>query len=651
MTFIGGTYLNKELQEYSTKPESSKNQTTTSATNNANVVTAPVTTPVTKTEKPKSSEVKAEPKIKARRFNSEDVYEKYKKNPTSAISHIGYNFNDKQKKELEKLVANEEDLKVFLSIADKEHLTAEDAIQTYKAVKAQEKPTGFWGKLKNGVVTIFTGKTYHERKGEETSTNVAEIREVRGEEFSTETVVKLGVQITNDGKKEEVMHFVEVKSPKGTFRYSETNVTDAAEFIAENPDEADTFVKNARELEEITNEKGEPKYTSDVIIKVDKRMVKNPELAPTMKTAAHKTDMTGEYLDTITANLEANPEMQESLDYSLTAQDSKGQDRFTAKSVCTQSNQLVDKDGNYCDNYTENLKNIAQYENISAEDAVTITDNITAHPETAADVIAKIESGNYTSSEIVEYSNNCAESAENGTYVPEYSGTQCTDSLPQSVTNESNQTFTENESDDTKTQTSENNGKKYTVKTHTNPMVSKFADNSDKELETSKEKLPSSETIQINGKTYPKSEIKKVIEKEFGYCISEKVLREIEKDPKFIDELKRWGTDSVVTEVLLENPHLIGQIKNLCGTLSKSELKDVLMLCTNKDKTQMVLAALANGTVDDAKKIVTKAENCNAGADVMNILLNSSLSSLEKLRKIDELLSNRNKNERFEQIC
>lgn len=564
-------------------------------------------------------------KTKIRNINKKDLVKRFKDNPMGVIQELGIELTPQELNQLQSLLTDKKSLQQFLNIVDKSNLTPQDLIG---ALDHETKRKGSnW--FKRTWTRITEGRSEHEINADNFSREMSEVRESR-QDFSTNTVVDIAdTNEANPENKENVMHFVEAKTTNGKAVYTEENVTDAVAYIKERPDDADEFVSITTELESIVDEHGVPKYTGTTMINVGKRSVENPKLKETNLKIAHKGDMTDEFLENITKNLFENPDMQSIIDYSLGAKNKDGSDKFSAGNINDESNQLVDKALDFCNSYLDNLKTLSKYGNLSSDDIIKITQNVTAHPEIYNDVISKLESG-MSGSEVAEYSSQCAQAAQNGSY----NAPQTTAGINNTDTASSFGSYsnTDIENAQKEKMTKLNEGIKNSAKNKQNNKFELILQLSEI---TDIDEQNSSNTVQIAGKYYAKDKLKAALYRQFG-TISGRVFNKIVADPNFIETIKQYNGNKVIIEALLKNPELINKI-DLAGTLSNKERAEIIGLCTDSGSTNVMLAALESGSVTDAIRTTKMAKITNAKDDTLAILTSNNKSNSNKKQELQQL--------------
>lgn len=597
------------------------NKTATQKTVNTNNVENPF-------ENKKTTEQRKETK---RNINFDTLYAKYKKNPSAVLKELGLPADSE---ELKAILKDDNALKVLLTIAEKENLTAGDLKAAFLNVM-NEKPSNLlkraWSWLTNGF------RSEREVNADRLSTNMNDIRRVRGEEFSTEIVIEISIYAGDDeNRKANAMHFVEKQSEKDKFLYSEGNVRSAIKFMDENPEMADQFVINTTELESIKDVKGAPRYNGDTNISVGARMTKHADLAQTMKKAAHKSDMTNEYLENITNNLAQNPYMQGAIEFSLDAKKADGTDRFSACSINTESNQLVNQNEEFCNNYENNLRKISQYENLTSEEIVSISESITKKPEIANEIISKIESGKMTGKEIAEYAENIA----NGKNIKvETLNNEQNETTTATITNETITAKSNNKQTTQQTETQKQQAERnFNNKTNTTQNIE---NNKLKEEETTDNN--NNKSIVIAGVAYNAEELTRAFKTQFG-SLSDEVLTAVQKDPKILDIIKQYANNPVIIKAYLDDNSFFAKIKTTTQ-LSKSELEDVLSLCTDESSKELMLAALEQGSTGYALKTVRYAKITNSKDDAHEILSSKTMGAELKKNKLNELYGMETRNE------
>ena len=578
--------------------------------------------------------------VQTRNLDISGLSKKYEDNPIEVIKELGIEFNEKQVAELQNIIKDKKHLQAFLTIADKATLNSDDIMAAVKKSKEFKNSNVFkrgWNVLK----TVFTDGFSEAKKlakservyySERLSTNMSVIRKER-QDFSSEGLANIAdVCVQKPEITEETMHFVMKKSEPSKHAYTENDVMSAAEFMSEKPNEAETFLANAQELESIRDENGRMKYKGSTIIRVDKRMVCNKELQPTMMKTAHKSDMTDEYLDNITYNLERNPEMQRALEYSLDAKKADGTDRFSACSINSESNHLVNKNSNYCASYTQNLQELAPYENITPESIVKIAGNITSHPETKNDIIAQIKSNNMSEAQIVEYSNNLAKTSsinepQTAEHTAQTAAYNTTENIAKTQVSENSNTASPLQ----EVQRAENNNfenfinnRLYFKSSITNPI-----ENEDNRVNPNEfDYLEVVKSGNISESDYQR------IYNYFG-TMTDALIAKIKKDPGFIEVIKACNGDKVIIEAELNNPGLVAKIRS-AGNPSNKQLRDILSVCTDTTSTNVMLAALETCSVNQAIKATRNSKITNTKQDALEILA-STKSNTNKQNELEQL--------------
>ena len=601
--------------------------TTHPITLTASSVSLPV--PIIDNSKGSSSATSTPPKTqtapKVRDIDKKALIKQYKDNPMGVINELGLEFTPQEYKQLQNLLKDKRSLEQFLNIVDKANLTDQDLIGALEH-ESKRKKSWFGRRL----WTLLTkGRSEHEIHADNFSREMSEVRESR-QDLSTNTVVSVAdANETTPENKENVMHFVEAKRTNGTPIYSEDNVTSAVGYIQEHPDNADELVSVTTELENITDENGVPKYTGTTMLNVGIRSAENPKLKDTNLRVAHKSDMTDEYLENITGNLFENPDMQGVINFSLDVKTQDGSDKFSACNINDESNQLVHQELDYCNSYLENLQTLSQYGNLSSDDIVTITQNITAHPEIYNDVISKINSGTLSGSEIAEYSTQCAIDVQNGTYISQnnYSGNDITSTLNLNSNSNSDThsetTISENESAINRGYTNVNQNNKLNSILN----ICEITDEDD---------TNNSNTIEILGRHYDKDKLEAELYKRYG-TISNRLLKQIIANPNFIETINQYSGNKVILEALLNNPDLINKINSAAGALTNKERVEIINLCTDSSSTNIMLAALSVGSVTDAIRTTKLAKITNAKDDTFEILTSNNKSNSNKKMELRQL--------------
>ena len=420
------------------------------------------------------------------------------------------------------------------------------------------------------------------------------------------------------------MHFVVKDADSKNKYYSEKDVTRAATFMSNNVKKADEYTQNAQEMEAITNEKGQIKYSANTTLDVAERVTLKNEIKSATMAVAKKSDMTEEFLGNISKNLFDNPEMSEVVEYQATAKNIDNKDKFTAGNINSTSNELVNASSKYCATYTQTVKELGQNPKLSGSDINSIASDISKHPEIKDRVMEKIQNGNYTADEIVKYSTQCAKEAQ-------------ANNINDSAKTVSSVTVTNNVS---------SKESEITAKTSaTNPIQNKTSQQAaqrfyvnKQENDTTKVKEQENEisakVVTINGKSYDRDKVFHKLTIQFG-TLAEQVLENLH-DPAFLDVLKTYGSNKILLQAALEQPEVLEKLKSTCK-LSKTDLAQTYEQCTNSTNTDIMLLALS--TTKNAHKaieITKHSKTFNLGDQTIDIL-NSSKDSIKKREELDNL--------------
>lgn len=577
------------------------------------------------------TEVEKEDKKLNRDFDISELVKKYKKNPADILKELNIGFSDEQKEKLAGIITDKKKLKAFLEIAQNEKLSANDIYSAMETIK-NYKPSSWLKRVGNSIKTFFTDYEEFEKlaKSEtvyyagKLSENMGQIREKR-EDFTAEGTTQIATIMTKEPDiKDNVMHFVVKDADSKNKYYSEKDVTRAATFMSNNVKKADEYTQNAQEMEAITNEKGQIKYTANTTLDVAERVTLKNEIKSATMAVAKKSDMTEEFLGNISKNLFDNPEMSEVVEYQATAKNIDNKDKFTAGNINSTSNELVNASSKYCATYTQTVKELGQNPKLSGSDINSIASDISKHPEIKDRVMEKIQNGNYTADEIVKYSSQCAKEAQ-------------ANNINDSAKTVSSVTVTNNVS---------SKESETTAKTSaTNPIQNKTSQQAaqrfyvnKQENDTTKVKEQENEisakVVTINGKSYDRDKVFHKLTIQFG-TLAEQVLENLH-DPAFLDVLKTYGSNKILLQAALEQPEVLEKLKSTCK-LSKTDLAQTYEQCTNSTNTDIMLLALS--TTKNAHKaieITKHSKTFNLGDQTIDIL-NSSKDSIKKREELDNL--------------
>ena len=577
-----------------------------------------------------------------------ELVKQYKDSPINVLDVLGINFSEKEVQELKTMLTDKKELKSFLNlIKENEALKSSDILAAMRNVK-EYTPKGFFKRIGNVFKTAFKegiGEAFELAKSEtvyfagKLGKNMDDVRTER-QDFSSNAVVDVAETMTKlPETKVNIMHFAAKSQKDGSKLYTEQDVLKAKNIIVNNIDAADDFTANAVELESIQTKSGNIKYKGSTIINVGEKMTNNPKVKPTMYAVAKKSDMTDDCLINTTSNLAQNYAMAESIEYLATAKDKNGNDRFTAQSVSDESAYLRDKNKDFCVTYHDNLLDFTPHPELSGNDIISITHNVTEHPEIKPQVIDAIKN-NLPNSQIREIARSMADNIKksNNQPVVNQQARENEAGAQQTYRQESIQnTQPENKSASNQNVTTpiENtfNRAQVVSKTYTsnlNPNI----------INISTAAYADTETIQeatvINGQVYERSTVLNALTKKYG-ASAEKVLNAIEKDPGFIELMKQYNGNQVIINALVEDPYLITKIKKAGGSLSVNEIADIVKLCTDATSTDVMLQALQNYSPAEAMKITRQSKIFNLKDDTLNILSKASSTNTSKKSELEDL--------------
>ncbi len=552
-----------------------------------------------------------------RNFDIDELVKKYKNDPLKVLEVLGIDYTDEQIEELKLIINDKKSLKSFLEIVKQDNLSASDIFAGIKKA-ATQKTSGIFSRIKNVITTAIEegieeafnlAQSEQVYKAGKLGSNMNDIREER-EDFSSEGVANIAQTIVDTPEiKENTMHFVTKNENDGKKLYTEEDVTKATEIMAQNPQDANLFTANAVELESIKDNKNNIKYKGSTIINVDEKMVQNKDLQSTMLNTAKKKDMTDNYLVGITDNLVENPNMKKALDEFLNMKDDKGNDRFSASNILNQTDYMADKDIDIINDYLINTKELAIHDKLSGDNIVSISGNITDKPEIKNEVLTLIETQSVNGNEVEKY----AESAL--------------------VNNNNEQTQKEY----TKSNT-------ISTQTTTNPIINNksITNNAEIKSATEPEEKIFATTTTINGKIYDRNLVQNALYRKFGTS-AEGILQNLEKDPRFIETIKKYGNQKVILDSIINQPGLVEKLMRSLRSISTDELANMLPLCTNSTMTETLIKLTSKYGATKAVSMLTEAKNNNTIDQILAILDNGTMDTSTKKTKIENINSRQNK--------
>ena len=556
-----------------------------------------------------------------RNFDIDELVKKYKNDPLKVLEVLGIDYTDEQIEELKLIINDKKSLKSFLEIVKQDNLSASDIFAGIKKA-ATQKTSGIFSRIKNVITTAIEegieeafnlAQSEQVYKAGKLGSNMNDIREER-EDFSSEGVANIAQTIVDTPEiKENTMHFVTKNENDGKKLYTEEDVTKAIEIMAQNPQNANLFTANAVELESIKDNKNNIKYKGSTIINVDEKMVQNKDLQSTMLNTAKKKDMTDNYLVGITDNLVENPNMKKALDEFLNMKDDKGNDRFSASNILNQTDYMADKDIDIINDYLINTKELAIHNKLSGDNIVSISGNITDKPEIKNEVLTLIETQSVNGNEVEKY----AESAL--------------------VNNNNEQTQKEY----TKSNTISNT---ISTQTATNPIINNksITNNAEIKSATEPEEKIFATTTTINGKIYDRNLVQNALYRKFGTS-AEGILQNLEKDPRFIETIKKYGNQKVILDSIINQPGLVEKLMRSLRSISTDELANMLPLCTNSTMTETLIKLTSKYGATKAVSMLTEAKNNNTIDQILAILDNGTMDTSTKKAKIENINSRQNK--------
>lgn len=642
------------------------------------------TIPITHRERKFDANVK----LPVPNFALDDKNADFFKYSTYSLNDILSDYNSSQLSRLSSALTDKEHLNAFLKIASNDNLNSEDIYNAFIYLDKECKIDGIKDWFKNAWEICTTRKSRLENKAEKLASNMNDIRTVRGDEFSTDTVLSLGSNMmTNDDIYDCILHLVSALGNDDKFLYSENNVLDANNFMSENPDDVNSFMTNIFDMESIKDENGRFKYSGDTNIYLAQTITQNDEIGYVLKNAAHKSDMNNEYLVHITDNLIKTPDMALPIEYSLLAKNPDGSDKFSAKAISNETDILLGKSKAYCASYTKNLCMLSNYQNLKGDDVLTIANNITEYPQITNDIVSKIESNTLSSQDIASYSNSFVASITSGyvhisrntntiepssdlsALVRKYSvGGRSVD------VNDLNFMFKKDETKSFKLNDVRNLTEKTSLESvkddncsqgflpasfdieqepinesNEKPIVSDLP--ADKKPDTNKQ-IKSKVVLKENSgyKRFlspvdfgPESfaiehaELKDVLERKFG-SYSEEIYEAIQKNPSALSLIMQYEYNPLIVRAFVKTPELVEKINAVSSVISNSELSDLIGLCDSSKSLELILKSLENGCAANAIKITQKSKINNVEDDVLEILNSKTINSLMKKKKIEDLL-------------
>ena len=444
-----------------------------------------------------------------------------------------------------------------------------------------------------------------------------EIREER-EDFSSNGLADIADAILSAiGIKDDAMHFIEKEQTTGEHLYTENDVVNVTDILTQNPDKAEDFTANAIELEAIKDKANNIKYDGSTIVNVGEKMTIYEELKSTMIHTAQKGDMTDNFLIGITDNLVENPEMQDALDIFLNLKDNDGKDRFSAKNIFDQSGFMVDKDKATIVSYTGETLYLSKHGNLSGDNIVSISGNITDNPGIRESVHEQLSTGNYTGDELESYTNELAYNTQENNYNSDCSSKNSTSD---------NVNYCTDSSDTKEKLVAEYNNADSDAKNF-------FSNNSETDVETTVQETED-EKIEINGNKYNRKAVQQEFYKKYG-TVGDTLLSKLEADPKFIETIKQYSGYPVILESIANNPSTVNKL--LCATsgLSKNDLAEILPLCTNTQNTNLLISLTEKFGPALAVRYFKTAKDSNNLEQIEFVMSNNTIDGETKKSKIE----------------
>ena len=625
-------YLNSCL------PETSVNKVCTNPADSTNIFSNNTTASSTDIEINSENASDTTKAIK-REIDINKLAKEYKKNPAGVLAELeamGIKFSNEQKAVLETYLTsgknntqNKNNIKSLLEIVKQSNLTADDIFAGISKV-AEKDRSGFFNRAGDVLKTLFKGEfkeawektedlfrdeivSYSEDLGD----TMSEIREER-EDFSSNGLADIADAILSAiGIKDDAMHFIEKEQTTGEHLYTENDVVNVTDILTQNPDKAEDFTANAIELEAIKDKANNIKYDGSTIVNVGEKMTIYEELKSTMIHTAQKGDMTDNFLIGITDNLVENPEMQDALDIFLNLKDNDGKDRFSAKNIFDQSGFMVDKDKATIVSYTGETLYLSKHGNLSGDNIVSISGNITDNPGIRESVHEQLSTGNYTGDELESYTNELAYNTQENNYNSDCSSK---DSASDNVN------YCTDSSD-----TNEKLVAKYTSVAEDTKNF--FSNNNETDVETTVQETEE-EKIEINGNKYNRKAVQQEFYKKYG-TVGDALLAKLEANPKFIETIKQYSGYPLILESIANNPSTVNKL--LCATsgLSKNDLAEILPLCTNTQNTNLLISLTEKFGPALAVRYFKTAKDSNNLDQIEFIMSNNTIDGETKKSKIE----------------
>lgn len=558
-------------------------------------------------------------------FDIDTIIKEHKKNPADALRAIGIDFDEKQTRELKKLIKNEKSLKAFLKlIHNNEKLTKDDIVEGMKSIDkfqagnvVNKAKNIFKTLIDEGIVEAWeqtkSAKGYYSKR---LGKNMNEIRAERTD-FTSKGVVQIAETNTLKPElKSNMMHFVSMSQKDDSKLYTEQDVLKARSIMLSAPKDAQEFTDNAIRLESIKGPNGFIKYKGSTIIDVDKKMIENKSVKETMFNAAMKTDMNDQNLVKITSNIAENNDIATIVDSLLNKKNKNGNDVISAENLCSYTNEIKKYNSNELstinnkieETYNNNIAKQPDFE-FTKENLPTNT-NININNNQTNSNTQNTENNAHTE-QINQYSNTTAGTNNDFKETTENIGTN-------------------------------NNNQNTEIKTTNNTTIPSFEPNIKSKFEAIKfttnennnNKSLDEEIVVVNGTKISKTEL----ESKFGATYADKIIEKIKNEPEFMDKINAYNGNATIVEALIENPELIDKIKKSNSSLTINELAEIVKICTDESTTKVMQAALEyNSNVNEAIKITNKSKIMNVKDDAITLLNNSNVSKSVKKEQLNEL--------------
>lgn len=165
----------------------------------------------------------------------------------------------------------------------------------------------------------------------------------------------------------------------------------------------------------------------------------------------------------------------------------------------------------------------------------------------------------------------------------------------------------------------------------------------------SKNKLTNKVASETYGSSsYQRDTILKYLQKKYG-ASAEKILQKMEENRSFVDLLKKYGGNRDIVNALIKDVSLVNKITRSSASITNDQLGDIVKLCTNPEKTEIMLNSIGKFGPMKAISMAEKITGSEDSKKILDILNENTTDITSKKEKIEDEVYGNGKDREF--VC